>query len=178
MSEKKEGKFTIRALQEGDNLQLTELLSLQALAHASYNPAFYLPNTPDTVERMIKYLKAHDTKGFVAVSTEDGVMAAVLLYTVEHEYPDTVLSDSPVGVGEIVELFVRKEYRRHHLGQLLCETVENALKEIGVLHIKLSCAVQNAEGQLFYEAGGYVAKKVVMVKALDAHQPTLPSSSS
>jgi ribosomal protein S18 acetylase RimI-like enzyme len=60
--------------------------------------------------------------------------------------------------GEITELVVMEEYRRHGIGKRLMAHMEDAFRQRGVTHMHLLTGDGNKVAQMFYESCGYVDK--------------------
>ena len=113
----------------------------------------------------LQEIKENNGKCYLAIDNNKVVgliMGIVILYK-EEDYLDYKCPKS----GNIIELIITKEYRKHGIGDLLMEKLEQYFKSIGCEYIHVDAFAYNKNAIKFYSQKGYHNRMHNMIKKVD-----------
>lgn len=133
--------------------------------HHTLDSEYYLPNPTDEtgVSEEEKYLEKaikYDDPFILVAKKDDDIAGFVTFEEGRADYPDTKIEH----YGEVLELFVDKQYRKQGIGKQLLAAAEAHFAQRNVSWIKLQATMYNTPAIQFYERLGYENKQVLMFK--------------
>ncbi len=150
---------------------LKDLPALIVLWHGQYDyhhdidSTYYVPNSKELDQKFRKYLKKAILKNgpYILLAEVDNEPVGFVTYEKSHvDYFDTKI----VEYGDIIELYVRPEYRKQGIGKQLMEEVERFFRDKGIEYLSLGCSTFNKDALDFYENFGFVNRQSLLYKSL------------
>ncbi len=135
--------ITIRPIEESDNTELAKVIrtSLEEYGENKPGTVYTDPTTDDL------YSLFQTPKSFYFIAEEDGrVVGGCGIYPTK---------GLPAGYGELVKLYLSKEYRGQGLGKLLMDKSIEASKERNYTHLYLESIPALNQAVYLYEKMGF-----------------------
>lgn len=113
----------------------------------------------------LQEIKENNGKCYLAIDNNKvvGLIMGIIIPYKEEDYLDYKCPKS----GNITELIISKEYRKHGLGNLLIEKLEQYFKSIGCEYIHVDAFAYNKNAIKFYNQKGYHNRMHNMIKKVD-----------
>lgn len=126
-------------------------------------------------KRYIKWLFGRDKEG-IFVAFDGTIIAFIASDAFWHSFYEG-------SVGEIHEMFVKREYRRRGIGRKIMERAEEYLASQGMKTLELWVGERNENARKFYMKMGYMKKDTIngwirMVKRVERNYNSTPMHSS
>lgn len=113
----------------------------------------------------LQEIKENNGKCYLAIDNNKvvGLIMGIVISYKEEDYLDYKCPKS----GNITELIITKEYRKHGIGDLLMEKLEQYFKSIGCEYIHVDVFAYNKNAIKFYSQKGYHNRMHNMIKKMD-----------
>ena len=113
----------------------------------------------------LQEIKENNGKCYLAIDNNKvvGLIMGIVIAYKEEDYLDYKCPKS----GNITELIISKEYRKHGIGNLLIEKLEQYFKSIGCKYIHVDVFAYNKNAIKFYSQKGYHNRMHNMIKKVD-----------
>ena len=113
----------------------------------------------------LQEVKENNGKCYLAIDNNKviGLIMGIVISYKEEDYLDYKCPKS----GNITELIISKEYRKHGIGNLLIEKLEQYFKSIGCKYIHVDVFAYNKNAIKFYNQKGYHNRMHNMIKKVD-----------
>lgn len=113
----------------------------------------------------LQEIKENNGKCYLAIDNNKvvGLIMGIVIAYKEEDYLDYKCPKS----GNITELIISKEYRKHGIGDLLMEKLEQYFKSIGCEYIHVDVFAYNKNAIKFYSQKGYHNRMHNMIKKVD-----------
>ena len=113
----------------------------------------------------LQEIKENNGKCYLAIDNNKvvGLIMGIVIAYKEEDYLDYKCPKS----GNITELIISKEYRKHGIGDLLMEKLEQYFKSIGCKYILVDVFAYNKYAIKFYSQKGYHNRMHNMIKKVD-----------
>ena len=146
--------------------EITELIKLwesQYKYHHDLDPVYYVSNSSLLRKKFKEYLEKaiNKDKPNILVAKEDKNLIGFITYKInEIDYFDTNIKK----YGEVIELFVRHDYRKRGVGKELLQKTEEYLKQKGIKWIEVQVSTFNKNAISAYKHMGYQNHQTLMFK--------------
>ena len=113
----------------------------------------------------LQEIKENNGKCYLAIDNNKvvGLIMGIVIAYKEEDYLDYKCPKS----GNITELIISKGYRKHGIGNLLIEKLEQYFKSIGCKYIHVDVFAYNKNAIKFYSQKGYHNRMHNMIKKVD-----------
>lgn len=144
---------------------LMKLWQQQYAFHNGLDPVYYVPNSENQDSVFEKYLYEaieKDTPNILIAKDNDAIAGFITFAIEEHNYIDTHIKQ----FGEIMEIFVKKEYRKKGIGTKLVKEAERFFVNKGIKYVKISSSSLNDNATKFYKENGYIDRQILYFRRL------------
>lgn len=113
----------------------------------------------------LQEIKENNGKCYLAIDNDKvvGLIMGIVIPYKEEDYLDYKCPKS----GNITELIISKKYRKHGIGNLLIEKLEQYFKSIGCKYIHVDVFAYNKNAIKFYNQKGYHNRMHNIIKKMD-----------
>jgi|GEM_PF-872309 len=158
-------KITIRKPDIKDLPKLITLWQQQYEYHHDLDSQYYVSNSEELNKKFQSYLtKAiKENAPYILIAKDDNKMIGFITYEkVDADYFDTNFKEH----SDILELFVKEDYREKGVGKLLMDKVEKFFKNKGINTLSLQCSTFNKNALSFYKHLGLVNRQTLLYKKI------------
>ncbi|MFC1627344.1 GNAT family N-acetyltransferase [Patescibacteria group bacterium] len=147
---------------------IPELLKLwrgQYKYHNDLDNYYYVSNSIELDNKFTKYLKIAINKNnpnILIATINNQIVGFITFEKSSTDYFDTKIKQ----YGEVIELFVSKEFRKRGIGKKLLTKVEKYFSEKGIEHIEIQCSTFNKDALDFYKNSNYVNRQTLLFKKI------------
>lgn len=159
-------KMTKLKINKPDKKDIPALINLwqkQYQFHNDIDPVYYVPNSSNQDRVFEKYIKnaiLNDSPSILVARDNNKIIGFITFDMEENNYIDTNIKK----FGEIIEIFVEKEYRKKSVGTKLIQEAENFFNNKGIKYIKISSSSFNDKASEFYNKIGYINHQTLFFK--------------
>lgn len=155
-------KIEIKKPNPEDLNAILRLWNEQYNYHYDLDPQYYVLNPLALSREYLNKLLANDEPHILIAVVNNSVIGFITFEIGNEEYLDTNIKT----YGNVIELFVDKEYRRKGVGELLMENAEEYFKSKGIKWVKLQISSFNKDATHFYEELDYKNRQQLFFKEL------------
>ncbi|MBN1331938.1 GNAT family N-acetyltransferase [Candidatus Dojkabacteria bacterium] len=147
-------------LQESEISKIIPLWEAQEDFHCKIDSVYYRAD-PGSVEYLKNAIKTGSPAIFAAKDESDYV-GFITISIEKVDYHDTNIDE----YGEIIELFVKPDFRGQGIGKILLDNAHAYLAKKNIKWIKLYCSSFNSDALAFYEKLGFTDRQRVLFKPI------------
>lgn len=169
-----QARATVRSFLPADRRPVVEamdeeegyFLAFDTTGHAKKSPGY----APKYTARLLRRCRRHD--GILLVAHVDGQLAGMIAaelvagrpgFSLDPAHPEVSQRNR---VGEVLELYVRKGFRREGVGRALLTEAERRLRDRGCRWMRLEVFAPNLSARRFYASLGYRPRDLRLGKPL------------
>ncbi len=137
--------------------------------HNDIDPIYYVPNSLNQDKVFEKYIKnaiINDSPNILVARDNDKIIGFITFGTEENNYIDTNIKK----FGEIIEVFIKKEYCKKGVGTKLIQEAEKFFINQGIKDIKISSSSFNDNASKFYDKNSYVSRQILFFKKISKNR--------
>lgn len=155
-----------------DQKDIPALINLwreQYQLHNDIDPVYYVPNSSNQDKVFEKYIKKaiiNDSPNILVARDNDKMIGFITFDIEENNYIDTNIKK----FGEIIEIFVKKEYRKKGVGTKLIQKAEKFFINQEIKDVKIASSSFNDNASKFYDKNGYISRQILFFKRVSKNR--------